>query len=61
MMKLAIALAAGTATAMFLSQPVSNQIVKIDFIKKQAAGNQEIYKAAITGGLGAMVAILVAR
>jgi hypothetical protein len=61
MTKLLIALAAGTATAMFLAQPISNQLMKVEFIKTQAAKNQDIYKGAITGGLGALVAVLIAK
>lgn len=61
MTKLLIAIAAGTATAMFLSSPVSNMLIKVEFIKNQAAANQKIYSAAITGGLGALVAVLINR
>ena len=61
MTKILLGFAAGTATAMFLSKPVNDQLMKIDFIKNQATANQRAYTAAITGGLGALVAIYVAK
>lgn len=59
MMKYALAIAAGTATVMFLTGPVSAQLVKVDFIAKQRESNKAIYSAAVSGGLGALVAVLI--
>lgn len=61
MTKILLAVAAGTATVMFLTKPVSEQLLKVDYIKKQSETNAKLFTAAITGGLGALVAVMVAK
>ena len=61
MTKILLALAAGTATAMFAAPFVSKQLIKIEFVKKQSEDNVKIFNAAMTGGLGALVAIFLVK